>query len=256
MNKGHVGRSGYPVATRKTLFSMFVVGLLGIRLALTGVGAEGRVPSSASSNLEARGGSSSRQRLHQTMALDSATASSSSKTQRRFNAVVGRDSATVTTRAFSHRHSLETCESDSSKNEVEGVDGNEADVRVDETDGDYSETTQDNEEYDTTTEEDTSSDYYGSDDPSPLTSSQREGIEDGVELEDSPDSVRVCVVTWNLAEVSPPARDVEFIRRVSRESDLVAVGVQEIENLKPRRHEGGRTREWRRLLIRLCLPMI
>lgn len=63
-------------------------------------------------------------------------------------------------------------------------------------------------------------------------------------------SVEVCVVTWNLAEESPPARDLEFLRQASRGSDLVAVGVQEIENLKPRRNEGGRTREWRRLLIR------
>lgn len=63
-------------------------------------------------------------------------------------------------------------------------------------------------------------------------------------------SVRVCVVTWNLAEESPPSRDVEFLKEAAKDSDLVAVGVQEIENLKPRRNEGGRTREWRRLLIR------
>lgn len=67
---------------------------------------------------------------------------------------------------------------------------------------------------------------------------------------DAGGSVEVCVVTWNLAEESPPLRDLEFLRHASRGSDLVAVGVQEIENLKPRRHEGGRTREWRRLLIR------
>ena len=67
---------------------------------------------------------------------------------------------------------------------------------------------------------------------------------------DDNNSVEVCVVTWNLAEESPPARDVEFLRHASRGSDIVAVGVQEIENLKPRRNEGGRTREWRRLLIR------
>lgn len=64
------------------------------------------------------------------------------------------------------------------------------------------------------------------------------------------DSVEVCVVTWNLAEETPPARDLEFLRHAAAGSDLVAVGVQEIENLKPRRNEGGRTREWRRLLIR------
>lgn len=67
---------------------------------------------------------------------------------------------------------------------------------------------------------------------------------------DDDNSVEVCVVTWNLAEESPSARDLEFLRHASRGSDLVAVGVQEIENLKPRRNEGGRTREWRRLLIR------
>ncbi|CAM9178905.1 unnamed protein product [Scytosiphon promiscuus] len=68
--------------------------------------------------------------------------------------------------------------------------------------------------------------------------------------ESNDNSVEVCVVTWNLAEASPPPKDLEFLRHASRESDLVAVGVQEIENLKPRRNEGGRTKEWRRLLIR------
>ena len=78
---------------------------------------------------------------------------------------------------------------------------------------------------------------------------QKEGNEKENQPRD-PDSVQVCVVTWNLAEASPPARDVEFVRSASKGSDLVAVGVQEIENLKPRRREGRRTREWRRLLIR------
>lgn len=72
----------------------------------------------------------------------------------------------------------------------------------------------------------------------------------GREGNDGDNSVEVCVLTWNLAEESPPPSDLEFLRHATRESDLVAVGVQEIENLKPRRNEGGRTREWRRLLIR------
>lgn len=212
-NRSHVRR---PTAIRKTLLSKVIVSLLGLILASTGIGAEVVVPSSS---LAASGVYGSRQRQHSTMALDSATAS---KTKQKSNDKVGS--------ALSYSY----------KNNVDS----EEDVIVD----NYGETTQEHEDYDTTTEEDASSD-----DPVPLSSSQREGTEDGVELEDSPDSVRVCVVTWNLAELSPPARDVEFIRRVSRESDIVAVGVQEIENLKPRRHEGGRTREWRRLLIRLCL---
>ncbi|CBN78320.1 conserved unknown protein [Ectocarpus siliculosus] len=72
----------------------------------------------------------------------------------------------------------------------------------------------------------------------------------GREGSDEDNSVEVCVLTWNLAEESPPADDLEFLRQATRETDLVAVGVQEIENLKPRRNEGGRTREWRRLLMR------
>lgn len=33
-------------------------------------------------------------------------------------------------------------------------------------------------------------------------------------------------------------------------SDLTVLGVQEVENLKPRRHEGSRSREWRRLIVK------
>ena len=33
-------------------------------------------------------------------------------------------------------------------------------------------------------------------------------------------------------------------------SDLTVLGVQEVENLKPRRHEGSRSREWRRLVLK------
>lgn len=78
----------------------------------------------------------------------------------------------------------------------------------------------------------------------------RQGGAKEEEEEEENNSVRVCVLTWNLAEESPPSRDVEFLKEAAKDSDLVAVGVQEIENLKPRRNEGGRTREWRRLLIR------
>lgn len=66
---------------------------------------------------------------------------------------------------------------------------------------------------------------------------------------DNDNAVEVCIVTWNLAEATPSKKDLDFLRRAAAGSGLVAVGVQEIENLKPRRNEGGRTREWRRLLI-------
>lgn len=73
--------------------------------------------------------------------------------------------------------------------------------------------------------------------------------EDNGNGNDNDNALEVCVVTWNLAESTPSKKDLEFLRRAAAGSGLVAVGVQEIENLKPRRNEGGRTREWRRLLI-------
>lgn len=73
--------------------------------------------------------------------------------------------------------------------------------------------------------------------------------EDGGDGNGNDNALEVCVVTWNLAESTPSKKDLEFLRRAAAGSGLVAVGVQEIENLKPRRNEGGRTREWRRLLI-------
>ena len=54
-----------------------------------------------------------------------------------------------------------------------------------------------------------------------------------------------------MAEKSPSQTDVSLV--VSKglaTSDLCILGVQEIENLKPRRHEGSRSREWRRLLLK------
>jgi hypothetical protein len=66
----------------------------------------------------------------------------------------------------------------------------------------------------------------------------------------------VSVVTWNLAEESPMVEDAFFMKRFrtngkDREhgSDLVLISGQECENIKPRRTEGSRSREFRRLMI-------
>jgi hypothetical protein len=66
----------------------------------------------------------------------------------------------------------------------------------------------------------------------------------------------VSVVTWNLAEESPLPEDALFIKHFrdngkDREngSDLVLISGQECENIKPRRSEGSRSREFRRLMI-------
>lgn len=58
----------------------------------------------------------------------------------------------------------------------------------------------------------------------------------------------VTVLTWNLAEASPTEEDCEFIKSF-RDSDLVVMGVQECEDIKPRRHEGRRSRAWRALQL-------
>lgn len=66
----------------------------------------------------------------------------------------------------------------------------------------------------------------------------------------------VSVVTWNLAEESPSEDDASFIRKFrtaggKQGSDLVLITGQECENIKPRRSEGRRSREFRRLMIKM-----
>lgn len=66
----------------------------------------------------------------------------------------------------------------------------------------------------------------------------------------------VSIVTWNLAEESPSEEDASFIKQFRKNgkdrkygSDLVLISGQECENIKPRRSEGSRSREFRRLMI-------
>ncbi|CAB9522375.1 72 kDa inositol polyphosphate 5-phosphatase [Seminavis robusta] len=66
----------------------------------------------------------------------------------------------------------------------------------------------------------------------------------------SDSDMNVSIVTWNLAESSPSEDEATFIRRF-RGSDLVLVSGQECENIKPRRSEGHRSREFRRLMIKM-----
>jgi hypothetical protein len=56
------------------------------------------------------------------------------------------------------------------------------------------------------------------------------------------------VLTWNMAEASPTEEDCDFIKSF-KDSDLVVMGVQECEDIKPRRHEGRRSRTWRAFQI-------
>ncbi|KAJ8614590.1 hypothetical protein CTAYLR_004971 [Chrysophaeum taylorii] len=54
------------------------------------------------------------------------------------------------------------------------------------------------------------------------------------------EQLRVGVVSWNLATRSPLARDCRFLKQFA-DCDLVVVGCQEVETLKPRRNEGRRS---------------
>ena len=47
--------------------------------------------------------------------------------------------------------------------------------------------------------------------------------------------MRLSVVTWNWAERAPSEDDCAFLRELAETSDIVALGVQELEDIKPRR---------------------
>ena len=76
--------------------------------------------------------------------------------------------------------------------------------------------------------------------------------QDPSEMDD--DCLKISVVTWNLAEKAPPEEDAAFFRRFRKDSagegsDLVLIGAQECEEIKPRRAEGHRSRHLRRMGI-------
>ena len=74
-------------------------------------------------------------------------------------------------------------------------------------------------------------------------------------VDDSESDMTVSVVTWNLAESSPSEEEAAFIKRFrtirNGGSDLIMFGSQETENPKPRRTEGSRSVEIRRLLVKM-----
>eukprot|EP01039_Chlorochromonas_danica_P000368 gene368-397_t len=52
-------------------------------------------------------------------------------------------------------------------------------------------------------------------------------------------------MTWNLAEKSPSWEDCSIVMKDLKDCDLVVLGIQECEDIRPRRHEGRRSRKWR-----------
>jgi len=98
----------------------------------------------------------------------------------------------------------------------------------------------------------TAVDVIGDDDASSESEMKRK------EDDKKPSDLKVSVVTWNLAEQLPSEDDASFLKRFRDRadtatvgSDLVMIGSQETENTKPRRTEGRRSRELRRLMIKM-----
>ena len=60
-------------------------------------------------------------------------------------------------------------------------------------------------------------------------------------VKEEEEAIRVGVVTWNMAERSPTARDCRWLRSL-RDCSLVVCCAQELEELKPRRREARRRR--------------
>ena len=76
-------------------------------------------------------------------------------------------------------------------------------------------------------------------------SSRRETATSTSSIPSSPSvAYNLSVVTWNLAEKKPTDQDCLFLKEF-RGDDFVVFGVQECENIKPRREEGHRSRAWR-----------
>lgn len=59
-------------------------------------------------------------------------------------------------------------------------------------------------------------------------------------------SLSIGVMTWNMAEKSPSEDDCQFMKELTG-CDVVALGIQECEDLRPRRRDGRRSRRWREL---------
>ena len=81
--------------------------------------------------------------------------------------------------------------------------------------------------------------------------------QNSIELEKMEDDcLTVSVVTWNLAEASFSEQEASFFNMFRKGdskigSDLVLIGAQECEDIKPRRSEGHRSRHLRRVGIQM-----
>jgi len=57
-------------------------------------------------------------------------------------------------------------------------------------------------------------------------------------------ALEASIISWNMAEKAPTEDSCNFIK-LYRDDDIVVFGIQECENIRPRRNEGHRSRKWR-----------
>jgi len=60
--------------------------------------------------------------------------------------------------------------------------------------------------------------------------------------------LNITVVSWNLCEKPPSDNDCNILLKQQLDSDIVVIGVQELEDIRPRRNEGRRSVRWRQIL--------
>lgn len=67
----------------------------------------------------------------------------------------------------------------------------------------------------------------------------------GNTIEDDRLVLNITAITWNLAERAPSMNDSRFLREFGQHSDILCIGIQECEDIKPRRNEGRRSKAWK-----------
>jgi len=60
--------------------------------------------------------------------------------------------------------------------------------------------------------------------------------------------LNITVVSWNLCEKPPSDIDCSILLQKHLSSDVFVIGVQELEDIRPRRNEGRRSVRWRQIL--------
>ena len=80
---------------------------------------------------------------------------------------------------------------------------------------------------------------------------EEKSVQLNVESQSRP-SLKIAIITWNMAERSPTLADCAFLKQYL-DVDILAVGIQECEDIRPRRQEGRRNRKWKQLR-KLIIP--